>query len=113
MERTGVTAHLNSMAEENPAAQRQTAVTALLKRKLLLLFVFARRSACQYSMAEDNPAAERQTAVTAYLKKKQQCISVYCRSSHNRLFAMLRHPTVTAHPDVSPALRSLISRTSF
>ena len=59
------------MAEDNPAAQRQTAVTAYLKSKQLLLFVFARRSACQYSMAEDNPAAQRQTAVSAYLKSKQ------------------------------------------
>ena len=32
------------MAEENPAGQRQTAVTAYLKSKQLLLFVFARRS---------------------------------------------------------------------
>ena len=54
------------MAEENPAAQRQTAVTVYLKRKQLLLFVFARRSVCHYSMAEDNAAAQRQTAVTAY-----------------------------------------------
>ena len=56
-----------SMAEENPAAQRQTAVTAYFTSKPLLLFVFARRSVCQYSMAEENPAAQRQTAVTAYL----------------------------------------------
>ena len=54
------------MAEENPAAQRQKTVTAYLKSKQLLLFVFARRSVCQYSMAEENPAAQRQTAVTAY-----------------------------------------------
>ena len=44
------------MAEKNPASQRQTAVTAFLKSKQLLLFVFARRSVCQYSMAEENPA---------------------------------------------------------
>ena len=40
----------------NPA-QNQTAVTAYFKSKHLLLFAFARRSACQYSMAEENPAA--------------------------------------------------------
>ena len=33
--------------------------------KQLLLFVFARRSVCQYSMAEENSAAQRQTTVTA------------------------------------------------
>ena len=36
-----------SMAEENPASQRQTEVTAYLKSKQLLLFVFAWRSVCQ------------------------------------------------------------------
>ena len=45
--------------------QRQTAVTAYLKSKQLLPFVFAWLSVCQYSMAEENPAAQRQTAVTA------------------------------------------------
>ena len=49
------------MAEDNPVAQRQTAVTAYLKSKQLLLFIFALRSVCQYSMAEDNPADQRQT----------------------------------------------------
>ena len=34
------------MAEENPAAQRQTTVTAHLKSKQLLLFVFAWWSVC-------------------------------------------------------------------
>ena len=57
------------MTEENPATQRQTAVTAYLKSTQLLLFVFARRSVCHYSMAEENPAAQRQTTVTAYLKR--------------------------------------------
>ena len=52
------------MAEENPAAQRQTAVTDYLKSKQLLLFVFARRSVCQYSM-------QMQTAVTAYFRGRQ------------------------------------------
>ena len=46
------------------AARSQTAV---FSSEHLLLFVFARRSVCQYSMAEDNPATQRQTAVTAYL----------------------------------------------
>ena len=55
------------MAEENPAALRQAAVTAYLKSKQLLLFVFAWRSVCQYSMAEESPAAQRLTTVTAYL----------------------------------------------
>ena len=59
------------MAEENPAAQRQTAVTAYYTSKQLLLFVFVRWSVCQYSMAEENPAAQRQTAVTDDLKSKQ------------------------------------------
>ena len=53
------------MAEENPAAKRQTAVTAYLLSQQLLLFVFALRLVSQYSMAEENPAAQRQTAVTA------------------------------------------------
>ena len=53
------------MAEENPAAQKQTAVTAYITSKQLLLLVFARWSVCQYSMAEKNHAAQRQTAVTA------------------------------------------------
>ena len=51
-----------SMAEENPAAQRQTTVTTYFLIKQLMPFVFA----WQYSMAEENPAAQRQTAVTAY-----------------------------------------------
>ena len=39
----GVSVCHYSMAEENPAAQRQTAVTAYFTSKQLLLFVFARR----------------------------------------------------------------------
>ena len=66
-----------SMAEENPAAERQTAVTAYLKSKQSLLFVFARRSVCQYSMAEENAVAQRQTAVTAYLKRNQLLLFVF------------------------------------
>ena len=66
-----------SMAEENPASQRQTTVTAYLKSKQLLLFVFAWRSVCQYSMAEENHAAQRQKAVTAYLKSKQLLLFVF------------------------------------
>ena len=66
-----------SMAEENPAAQRQTAVTAYFTSKQLLLFLFPRRSVCQYSMAEENPAAQKQTAVTAYLKSTYCCLSLY------------------------------------
>ena len=73
-----------SITEDNPAAQRQTAVTAYLKCKQLLLFAFARLSVCQYSMSEENLAAQRQTAVTAYLTCKQlllfafasQCLSL-------------------------------------
>ena len=65
------------MAEENPAAQRQTAVTAYLSSKRLPLFVFAWRSVCQYSMAEENPAAQRQTAVTAYFTGKQLLLFVF------------------------------------
>ena len=73
-----------SMAEENPAAQRQTAVTAYLKSKQLLLFAFARRSLYQYSMAEENLAALRQTVVTAYFSSKQLLLFIFillCRSS--------------------------------
>ena len=49
--------------------QRQTTVTDYFSSKQLLLFVFARRSVCQYWMAEDNPAAQRQTAVTVICLK--------------------------------------------
>ena len=56
------------MAEENPAAQRQTAVITLhLRIKQLPLFDIALRSVCKYSMAEENPEEKSQTAVTAYL----------------------------------------------
>ena len=65
------------MAEENPAVQRQTAVTAYFTSKQLLLFVFARRSVSQYSMAEDNPAVQRQTAVTAHFTIKQLLLFVF------------------------------------
>ena len=47
------------MAEENPAAQRQTAVTADFLSHLLLLF----------DLLVKNPAAQKQTAVTAYFSK--------------------------------------------
>ena len=60
---------------------QMTAVTAFLKSKQLLLFVFTRRSVCQYSMAEENPAAQRQTTVTAYLKSKQLLLFVFARRS--------------------------------
>ena len=57
--------------------QRQTAVVVYFTSKQLLMFVFARRSVCQYSMAEENPAAQRQTAVTAYISSKQLLLSVF------------------------------------
>ena len=69
------------MTEDNPAAQRQTAVTAHLRSGHLLLFVFARRSVCQYSMAEENPATQIQTAVTAYFQRKQLLLFVFARRS--------------------------------
>ena len=50
------------MAEENPAAQRQTAVTAYFPSKLLLLFAF--------------DIQQRQTTVTAHLKWKQLLVFV-------------------------------------
>ena len=75
------------MAEENPAAQRQTAVTAYFSSKPLLLFVFARRSVCQYSMAEENPAAQRQTAVTAYFSSKPLLLLTF--AEHFSLHEML------------------------
>ena len=65
------------MAKENPAAQIQTAVTAYLESKQLLLFVFARRSVWQYSMAEGNPAAQRQTAVAAYFSSGYCCLPLH------------------------------------
>ena len=65
------------MAEENPAAQRQTAVTAYFLSQQLLLFAIARRSVCQYSMAEKNPAAQRQTAVAAHFTRKQLLLFVF------------------------------------
>ena len=64
------------MAEDNSAAQRQTAVTAYFQ---LLLFVFAWRSVCQYSMAEDKSAARRQTAVTCHFSSKQLLLFVFAR----------------------------------
>ena len=57
------------MAEENLAAQRQTAVSAYFTSQQLLLFVL--RSVCHYSIAEENLAAQRQTAVTAYFTSQQ------------------------------------------
>ena len=54
-------------------------VTAHFTSKLLLLFVFARRSVCQYSMAEDNHSAQRQTAVTAYFTSKQLLLFAFAQ----------------------------------
>ena len=65
------------MAEENPAAQRQTAVIAYFTSKQLLLFVFSRLSVCQYLMAEEDPAAQRQTTVTAYFISKQLLLFLF------------------------------------
>ena len=65
------------MAEEIPAAQRQTAVTAHLTSKQLLQFVFARRSVCHYSIAEEIPAVQRQAAATAYFTSKQLLLFVF------------------------------------
>ena len=61
----------------------QTAVTAYLKGKQLMLFVFARRSLCQYSMAEENPAAQRQTAIAAYLKSMQLLLFAFATLLHS------------------------------
>ena len=61
--------------------QRQISVTAYFTSKQLLLFVFVRRSVCQYSMAEENPAAQRQTAVTAYFTSGQLLLFVFARRS--------------------------------
>ena len=61
----------------NGVCQRHTTVTAYFSSKQLLLFVFARRSVCQYSMAEENPAAQRQTAVTAYISSNQLLLFVF------------------------------------
>ena len=67
------------MAEENPAAQIQAAVTAHFSSKQLVMFVFARRSVCQYSMAEDNPAGQRQTAVTVHLESELLLLFVFAQ----------------------------------
>ena len=56
---------------------RQKTVAAHLESKQLPLFVFTRRSVCQYSMAEEIPATQRQTAVTAQLKSKQLLLFVF------------------------------------
>ena len=59
------------------AGLRQTAVAAYFSSNQLLLFVFVRRSVCQYSMAEEKPAAQKQSAVTAYLESKQLLLFVF------------------------------------
>ena len=101
------------MAEENPAAQSQTAVAAYFTSKQLLLFVFVRqrwdrkmaeenheaqrqtavqrRSVCQYSMAEENPAAQSQTAVAAYFTSKQLLLFVFVRQRWDRKMAEENH----------------------
>ena len=61
--------------------RRQTTVTAYFTSEQLLLFVFARRSVCQYSMAEENPAVQRQTAVTVYFTGKQLLLFDFARRS--------------------------------
>ena len=97
------------MAEENPAAQRQTAVTDYFLSQQLLLFVFALWSVCQYSMAEDNPAAQRQTAVTAHLNNKQLLLFAFeLYNSTIRAVFLLRAWVVTAvYLYITPYLRSL------
>ena len=72
------------MAEENPAAQRQTAVPAYFTSKQLLLFAFAWWSVglCQYSMAEENPTIQKKKiALTAYLESEQLLLFVFARRS--------------------------------
>ena len=54
--------------KENPAAQRQTAVTDHLKRKQLPLFVFARRSVYQYSMAERESCSSKANSSNCWLE---------------------------------------------
>ena len=61
----------------NTAVKSQPAVAADFSSQQLLLFVFARRSVCQYSMAEENPAAQRQTAITAYFSSKQLALFAF------------------------------------
>ena len=100
-----------SMAEENPAAQRQTAVTAHILSEQLLLFVFARRSVCQYSMAKENPAAQRQTAVTAYFSSEQLLLlafvvqysrpnAVSMVGQYRRCCAIIHRPVIGQQPGV-------------
>ena len=59
--------------------QRQTAVTAYLKSKQLLLFFFELQDSLLPSSTGILEFLQRQTAVTAYLKSEQLLLSFACQ----------------------------------
>ena len=61
------------MAEENPAAQRQTAVTAVT---VVCLCTVVSMLVIDYE--KENPETQRQTAVTAYFSSKRLLLSRHC-----------------------------------
>ena len=63
-----------SMTKENPAARKQTAITAYFTSKQLLPLVFAQRSVCQYLMAEENPALQK---LLTFQVSSYCCLSSY------------------------------------
>ena len=95
-----------SMAEENPAAQRQTAVTACFTSKRLLLFAFAWRSVCQYSMPEENPAAQTQTAVTACFTSKRLLLFAFAWRSVCQYSMAEENPAAQTQTAVAAYLKS-------
>ena len=66
------------------AVQRQTAVTAYLKSKQLLLFAFELQDSLLPSSTGMLTAVQRQTAVTAYLKSKQLLLFAFARQIGSR-----------------------------
>ena len=83
--------------------QRQTAVTAYLKSKQLLLFVFELQDSLLPSSTGILTAVQRQTAVTAYLKSKQLLLFAFelqdslLPSSTGIMTAVHRQTAVTAY----------------
>ena len=65
--------------------QRQTAVTAYMKSKQLLLFVFEQQDSLLPSSCGILTAEQRQTAVTAYLPNKQLLLFVFGRQQYKGL----------------------------
>ena len=67
--------------QQAQALQGHTAVTAHSMSEQSQLFVFARRSLCQYSMTEENHAVQRQTVVNAHVSSKQLLLFVFALES--------------------------------